>query len=142
MLSQNLQELRKRFHFSQEEVAERIGVSRQAVAKWESGETVPDLPNAIALAALYDVTLDDLVSDRPETGLPVPPKGKHLFGAVTVGDKGQIVIPVKARKIFRIQPGDSLILLGDESQGLALMKQDDLLAMLEAVKKQHPEEQP
>ena len=37
MISENLQYLRKKFHFSQEEVAERIGVSRQAVAKWESG---------------------------------------------------------------------------------------------------------
>lgn len=137
MLSKNLQELRKRFHFSQEEVAERVGVSRQAVAKWESGETVPDLANTMALASLYDVTLDDLVNHQEErnSGFPVPPKGKHVFGTVTVGDKGQIVIPVKARKIFQIQPGDSLIVLGDESQGLALMKQNALLAMLDAIQR-------
>ena len=137
MLSENLQELRKRFHFSQEEVAERIGVSRQAVAKWESGETVPDLYNTIALATLYNVTLDDLVHYQASDmqGVPVPPKGRHIFGAVTVGDKGQIVIPVKARKIFQIQPGDSLIVLGDESQGLALMKQSALMTMLDAIRR-------
>lgn len=137
MIGENLQYLRKKFHFSQEEVAERVGVSRQAVAKWESGETVPDLPNSMALAALYDVTLDDLVnhSAREVQGMPIPPKGRHIFGTVTVGDKGQIVIPVKARKIFQIQPGDALIVLGDEKQGLALMKQNDLLAMLDAIRR-------
>lgn len=141
MISENLQFLRKRFHFSQEEVAERIGVSRQAVAKWEAGETIPDLPNSAKLAELYDVTLDDLVHHRAQDaqGMPIAPKGRHIFGTVTVGDKGQIVIPVKARKIFQIQPGDALIVLGDEKQGLALMKQSDLLAMLDAIRKYEEE---
>lgn len=138
MIGENLQQLRKRARFSQEQVAERIGVSRQAVAKWESGETTPDLPNCVALANLYDVTLDELVhhaSDRVD-GLPVPPKGKHVFGTVTVGDKGQIVIPVRARRLFGIGPGDSLIVLGDEHQGgLALMKQSDFLALAEAIRR-------
>ena len=40
---------------------------------------------------------------------------------VTVGDKGQIVIPVRARRIFNIQPGDQLMVLGDETRGLALL---------------------
>ena len=44
-----------------------------------------------------------------------------MFGTVTVGEKGQIVIPAKARKIFRIHPGDSLVVLGDITQGLALI---------------------
>lgn len=141
VISENLQFLRKRFHFSQEEVAERIGVSRQAVAKWESGETIPDLTNSVKLAELYDVTLDDLVHHRPEEahGMPIAPKGRHIFGAVTVGDKGQIVIPVKARKIFQIQPGDALIVLGDERQGLALIKQQALMAMLDAIREQREE---
>ena len=47
---------------------------------------------------------------------------KHLFGICKVGEKGQIVIPKDARKIFNIKPGDSLILLGDEKKGLALIK--------------------
>ena len=60
--------------------------------------------------------------------------GKHLFGTVKVGEKGQIVIPVKARKIFGINPGDSLIVLGDEQQGLALIKTDFFMEMLELFK--------
>ncbi len=55
------------------------------------------------------------------------PQGKHVFGMVTVGERGQIVIPKKARDVFDIKPGDSLLMLGDEEQGLALVKNDILL---------------
>ena len=47
--------------------------------------------------------------------------GKYIFGVVKVGDKGQIVIPKDARKIYNINPGDALILLGDE-KGMAMLK--------------------
>ena len=67
-------------------------------------------------------------------GMAFPPKGKHLFGMVTVGDKGQIVIPAKARKIFEISPGDQLVVLGDERQGLAIMKSESFLAFADAVR--------
>jgi AbrB family looped-hinge helix DNA binding protein len=49
--------------------------------------------------------------------------GKYLFGVVKVGDKGQIVIPKDARKIYNVQPGDTLMLLGDQ-KGMALLKTD------------------
>ena len=52
------------------------------------------------------------------------PDGKHIFGTVKVGEKGQIVIPKEAREIFNIKPGDSLLLLGDEAQGIAIVKND------------------
>ena len=66
-------------------------------------------------------------------GMGVPPKGKYIFGVVNVGDKGQIVIPAKARKVFGINPGDQLLVLGDESQGIALAKTDDILKMASAI---------
>ena len=47
--------------------------------------------------------------------------GKYIFGVVKVGDKGQIVIPKDARKIYDIKPGDALVMLGDE-RGIALLK--------------------
>ncbi len=129
MISANLIQLRKFHGFSQEYVAEQIGVSRQAVAKWEAGETTPDLSNSAALARLYNVTLDDLVNfDAAKSGYGIPPKGCHIFGMVKVGDRGQIVIPKDAREIFHISCGDQLIILGDEAQGLAMMKADDFLA--------------
>ena len=60
-------------------------------------------------------------------------KGKHIFGAVKVGEKGQIVIPKKARDIFNIKPGDNLLLLGDEEQGIAIVKSERFLGFAEAV---------
>ena len=53
-LARNLTTLRQLNQFSQEDVAERIGVSRQAVAKWEAGQSVPDILNCDALAKLYN----------------------------------------------------------------------------------------
>lgn len=47
------------------------------------------------------------------------PKGKYAW-TVTVGEKGQIVIPKQAREVFGIKPGDTLMILGDESKGLAI----------------------
>lgn len=134
MLSENLYKLRKLHKLSQEQVGERLGVSRQAVAKWETGETTPDIHNCVALARLYDVSVDDLVNyDSAGSDMVVPPRGRHLFGVVTVGDKGQIVIPKRARKIFHIEAGDCLVVLGDEAQGIAIIKADDMLGLMNDV---------
>lgn len=136
MFNENLVRLRKINQMTQEDIAEAVGVSRQAVAKWESGETIPDLERCKLLAELFGVSLDDLANYEPEDnlGLDVPPKGKHLFGMVTVGDKGQIVIPARARKLFDISPGDQLVVLGDESQGMAIIKAKDFLNMANMIR--------
>ena len=135
MLNENILTLRKLHKLSQEEVAEHIGVSRQAVAKWENGETTPDIINCKALAELYDVSLDDLVNFSSEnSGFPIPTKGKHLFGVVTVGEKGQIVIPKKARDIFEIKAGDNLFIMGDEEQGIAIIKASEMLNLIHEIK--------
>ena len=137
MFKDNLVHMRKLKQMTQEMLAEKVGVTRQAVAKWEAGETVPDLDKCKTLAEVFGVSLDDLANYEPEEnlGLGVPPKGKHLFGMVTVGDKGQIVIPAKARKLFDINPGDRLVVLGDENQGIAIMKSDYFLTMADAITK-------
>ena len=136
MFNENIVRLRKLNQMTQEDIAEALGVSRQAVAKWESGETIPDLEKCKLLAELFGVSLDDLANYEPEDnlGLDVPPKGKHLFGMVTVGDKGQIVIPARARKLFDISPGDQLVVLGDESQGMAIIKAKDFLNMANMIR--------
>ena len=136
MLKDNLFQLRKLQNMTQEDVAEKVGVSRQAVAKWETGETIPDLERARLLAQALGVSLDDLTNYEPaqNMGLSVPPKGKYLFGVVTVGEKGQIVIPAKARKIFEISAGDQLLVLGQEGEGLALVKTDAFIAIADMVK--------
>jgi AbrB family looped-hinge helix DNA binding protein len=61
------------------------------------------------------------------------PKGKYIFGTVKVGEKGQIVIPKEARQVFNIKPGDSLLVLGDENQGIAIVKNEVFLAFAEGI---------
>ena len=136
MFKDNLLQLRKLNNLTQEDVAEKVGVSRQAVAKWESGETMPDLEKSRLLAETLGVSLDDLANFEPDKNLnvSVPPKGKHLFGVVTIGEKGQIVIPAKARKIFNLKAGDQLVVLGDETQGLALVKTEGFLSIAEIIR--------
>ena len=128
--------MRRMKQMTQEDVAEHVGVSRQAVAKWEAGETIPDLDKCKILADLFGVSLDDLANyeQKENLGLGIPPKGKHLFGLVTVGEKGQIVIPAKARKLFGISAGDQLVVLGDESQGMAVIKAEMFLNMADAIR--------
>ena len=123
MIGENIQCLRKRKSITQEALAEMVGVSRQTIAKWESGESAPDLEMSGKLSQALDVSLDDLANaplyEMPKDTAPV--KGRHIFGLVTVGEKGQIVIPVQARRVFHIRPGDQLMVLGDEDRGLALV---------------------
>lgn len=137
-IARNLSMLRQVNRYSQEEVAERVGVSRQAVAKWETGETIPDILNCDALARLYDVELDDLIHHDPDkTNISIAPKGKHIFGTVRVGERGQIVLPKQARDLFKIKSGDLLVVLGDESlehPGLALMKEEFFLEITQIFK--------
>ncbi len=137
MFKDNLVQMRKLMQLTQEDIAEKVGVTRQSVAKWEAGESIPDLDKSKQLADIFGVSLDDLANYEPEEnlGLGLPPKGKHLFGLVTVGDKGQIVIPAKARKIFDISTGEQLVVLGDEGQGLALVKAGNFLSLANMIGK-------
>ena len=131
-IHENLSWLRRANHLTIEEVAGKIGVSRQTLSKYETGESLPDIEKCKALADVFGITIDDLICYEKSAGmgLRVPPRGKHIFGMAKVGEKGQVVIPAKARKIFQIKPGDNLIILGDESQGIALIKEENLLELL------------
>lgn len=123
MLRDNLIKLRNYYGFSQEEIAEKIGISRQAYAKWESGKTVPDIEKCRLLSEVYDVTVDSLISTETEGGkgtLPTP-KGKNIWGSVTLNERGQIVIPKAARDHFGLTEGSRLILLSADEEGFALI---------------------
>lgn len=65
-LGEKLQLLRNNNRFSQEELGEKLGVSRQAISKWESGQSTPDLKKLIAISQLYNITIDSLVKDEHE----------------------------------------------------------------------------
>lgn len=63
IVGERLYELRKKHGLSQEAFAERLGVSRQAVSKWECGESIPDTDNLISISKMYNVSLDELVGN-------------------------------------------------------------------------------
>lgn len=116
-----LKRFRTQSGMTQEELAEKLGVSRQAVAKWERGESVPDIDCCMKLAEIYGVTVDILVRSfgkQEHTG-----DGKHIFGLSRVNSKGQVTLPASCRKVFEIKPGDTILVLGDENKGgIAMVK--------------------
>ena len=123
MLKDNLVMLRRIHGYSQEEVAEKIGISRQAYSKWEQGLTIPDVEKCSLLAELYETTIDNLIKTTTADGIgtiPPAPKGKNIWGSVTVSDRGQIVIPKGARDRFGLSGGQRLIVVSDET-GIALI---------------------
>ena len=122
MLKDNLISLRKLNGYSQGQIAERIGITRQAYAKWENGSTVPDVDRASQLAKLYGISIDSLMggSDDSASVIPPAPPGKNIWGTVTMGERGQIVIPKAARDKFGFKAGCRFVVLSDEV-GIALL---------------------
>lgn len=126
-LSENLRMMRIRERYSMEDIAEIIGVSRQAVAKWESGETLPDIEKCVKLAKLYKVSLDALVNEP--LGLLTENNGedgKYCFGVSKVAEGGTVTIPREALNLFGIEDGDTVLILCDEKKGMALVKCDSV----------------
>ena len=124
MLKENLIILRNIHGYSQEDIAEKIGISRQAYAKWESGATVPDVEKCMRLAEVYGVTIDSLVKTATLDGkgiLPPPQAGKNIWGSVVINDRGQLVIPKDVREKFNLAGGQRLIVLTDDKEGIALI---------------------
>ena len=138
MLKDNLVMLRNIHGFSQEAIAEKIGISRQAYAKWETGATIPDIEKCSLLAEVYGTTIDSLIRTEPVEGvgmIPPAPKGKNIWGSVAVGDRGQIVIPKGARDQFGLIGGQRLIVLSDEN-GIALIPDEAFMANMKSAMEQ------
>lgn len=105
MLSEKIYQLRRNSGLSQEQLAEKIGVSRQAVSKWESGVSTPEFEKLVALSECFHITLDELVKDEAsaqggnevpkELEKPDAPKtieGKAGIGLCLVGALGLILL--------------------------------------------------
>lgn len=83
--SEKLYELRKKESLSQEELAEKVGVSRQTISKWEMGQSSPEMEKLVNLSKIFDISLDELVGNddinekenKPQED--VKPKKKHIF---------------------------------------------------------------
>ena len=105
-------------------LAEKIGISRQAYAKWESGATIPDIEKCKRLADVYGITIDSLLKSETidgKTAIPPAPKGKNIWGSITINERGQLVIPKAVRDIFGLTGGQILIVLSDDQEGIALV---------------------
>lgn len=141
MIGMNIRILRKKNKMSQEALAERIDVSRQTIAKWENDEALPDIHKCKLLAELFQVSLDQLSSDMSEDeAMQLGPQGKHFFGVVKVGERGQVVIPKQARDMYHIKPGDKLIVLGeDATKGMALLNSERFLEFADMIRKADPD---
>lgn len=126
----NLRRLRQANRLTIEEVADRVGVSRQAIAKWEKGASLPDIINCATLAELYEVPVDELLfidaqDDQPATA----PTRKRFFGTLTVNNNGSLQLPAQARTAYNIRDGAHLTLLGNEV-GLALVPEHTFMGPL------------
>lgn len=120
----NLKYLRDKNNLSQEQFAEKLGVSRQTVAKWENGDSLPDIKRGAELAAMFSVSLEALATCPLDEKIDIesePSEGKYVFGIVKVGERGQVVIPKHAREVYDIKAGDKLLVVGDD-RGMAFAK--------------------
>ncbi len=107
--AENLKMLRKQAGMSQEQLAEKIGVSRQAVTKWETGAGIPDIENIMAISTLFDISIDDLLSN--ESGSKKLPETEYLYESVTEYD-----IDESKRYDMKLGGAKRLVLVGDEGE--------------------------
>jgi len=140
VIGENILYLRKLHKYTQEEIAEKVGVSRQTVAKWENNESVPDMVHGNKLARVFNVSLDDIVNFESDMISEIGPKGKYIFGTVKIGAEGTIQIPEKARKMFHLSQGTELVVLGDITQGLALIDANQFFEHLDILRRQAKQE--
>ncbi len=96
-IGQRLMELRGSFDMTQEELAEQLGVSRQAISRWETNQTFPNIDKLFCISELYNVSLDYLL--KGEETHPAREVAENALGEVTerTADSVSIPIPVPAR---------------------------------------------
>ena len=82
--AENVKMLRKQAGMSQEQLAEKLGVSRQAVTKWETGAGIPDIENIMAISMLFDISIDDLLSNERDSKKVV--ETEYLYESITEYD--------------------------------------------------------
>ena len=84
ILADKIISLRKKAGWSQEELAEQLGVTRQSVSKWEGAQSVPDMDKVVQMSRLFGVTTDFLLKDEIEEQAAVPAEEKSILRRVTM----------------------------------------------------------
>ena len=122
-LAEKLKFLRKQAGMSQEQLAEKLGVSRQAVTKWETDAGIPDIENVIAISALFDISIDELLSN--ENGAKKPTD--YLFESITEYD-----IDEPKRFDMKFGGAKQFVLTGCESEKIRVRLASNTLSTLQS----------
>ena len=123
-ITNNLIFMRHNHGYTMEALAEIISVSRQTIAKWEAGESFPDIMNCMKLATLYKITLDELVYkplSEAKAGDFSSDKNK-ICGILNIDENGAINLPEPLMEMFDMKAGDKVLLLADRREGIAIVK--------------------
>ncbi len=95
-----LYELRKQKGFSQEELANRLNVSRQTVSKWEVGDSTPDMEKLIAISDLFGISLDELILDKSPTPPTVVQSAKsEVYSEIKTDIKEKVLTDSNRKKV-------------------------------------------
>ena len=106
--------------FSQEELGEKLGVTRQTIASWEEEKTIPDIMTGIEIAKILHVELEDLTNPDEKNILKGPPICQFL-GTVRVEKDGKIQLPRRAMRDLEVRPGDQMLIVSDTERGIELL---------------------
>ena len=112
---------------TQEELAEKMNVSRQTVAKWEAGDSIPDIAKCSVLASIFNLYLDDIADmfiDRDDER-SMHPKNQYFLGISKIENR-TVVLPENAMKMYGFKEGDVLLILGNSSQSISLASKNNL----------------
>lgn len=120
--AEKLKSIRKQAGMSQEQLAEKLGVSRQAVTKWETDTGIPDIENIMAISALFDISIDELLSN--ERG--VKKTTEYLFESVTEYD-----IDEPKRYDMKFGGAKQILLSGYEGEKIRIRLTSNTLSTLQ-----------
>ena len=126
-MNNRLKQLRLTSKMTQEELAEKMNVSRQTVAKWEAGDSIPDIAKCSVLASIFNLYLDDIADMfiKRDDERAIRPKNQYFLGFSKIENR-TVVLPENAMKMYGFQEGDELLILANSSQEITLATKKNL----------------